>query len=77
LSLSNYKESHFPGFLVIDLPASLVDGSVIKDKENFIVEPFIQLLHREDMKDCQVIFTGQAFEGIDEVNRIEFSKIWV
>jgi sugar lactone lactonase YvrE len=31
---------HFPGLTILDFPAHLEDGTQIKDKENFVVEPF-------------------------------------
>ena len=67
---------HFPGFLVLDFPAELEDGSSIKDKENFVVEPFVDLLALDGYHNCQMIAAGGAFEGLKGANRIEFSKIW-
>lgn len=76
LSLTNEDSCHFPGFLVIDFPAELEDGSSIKDKENFVVEPFVDLLALDGYQNCQVIAAGGAFEALKGANRIEFSKIW-
>lgn len=77
LSITNKESCHYPGFSMIDLPATLQDGSTIKDKENFIVEPFIDLMTKSEMSDTQVIFTGAAFEELSHVNRIELSKVWI
>jgi hypothetical protein len=77
ISLTNQPECHFPGFLAIDLPATFMDGSIIRDKENFIAEPFVNLLNRPEMKDCQVIISGQSFEGLENVNRITLSTVWI
>jgi predicted nucleic acid-binding Zn-ribbon protein len=66
----------FPGLLVIDFPAELEDGSSIRDKENFVVEPFVELLGSEGYEQCQLIASGGAFESLRGANRIEFSKIW-
>ena len=77
LSLTNKEDCHYPGLLILDLPATFMDGSSIRDKENFIAEPFIQLTNKPEMNNTQVIITGSAFDGLDNVNRINLEKIWV
>ena len=76
MTLTKEESCHFPGFLVLDFPAELEDGSSIKDKENFVVEPFVDLLALDGYHNCQIIAAGGAFEGLKGANRIEFSKIW-
>lgn len=76
LSLTKNEDCHYPGLVILDLPATFLDGSSIQDKENFIAEPFIELTNKPDMKNTQVIITGSAFEGLEGVNRIPLSKIW-
>jgi hypothetical protein len=77
LSLTNKEGCHYPGLLILDLPATFMDGSSIQDKENFIAEPFIQLTNRPEMNNTQVIITGSAFDGLENANRINLEKIWV
>ena len=76
LELTSFSGTHYPGLSILDLPATLEDGSTVKDKENFILEPFVNLVQQLDMKNTQVIATGAAFEGLEEANRIELTKVW-
>src|SRR5262245_47735734 len=43
MGLSTKDGCHSPGFLVLDFPAELEDGTSIADKENFVLEPFVEL----------------------------------
>lgn len=76
LRLTKFEQSNYPGLAIIDLPATLEDGSTIRDKENFVVEPFIKLLKQKEMKGTQLIITGAAFENLEGVNRITLKNIW-
>src|SRR5437879_12780504 len=67
---------HFPGFVALDFQAELEDGSSVANKENFVLEPFIELLVGERFSACQVIAAGAAFENLAGAHRIEFTKIW-
>ncbi len=76
LRLTKFEQSNYPGLAIIDLPATLEDGSTIRDKENFVVEPFIDLLKQKEMQGSQLIITGAAFENLQGVNRIILKNIW-
>lgn len=76
LSLCQKRLSNFPGLCILDFPAELEDGSAVADKENFVLEPFINLLNRSDMNGCQMIAAGSAFESLPNANRIELKQIW-
>ena len=76
LRLTKFEQCNYPGLTIIDLPAPLEDGSTIRDKENFVVDPFIKLLNQKDMKGSQMIITGAAFENLEGVNRIELKNVW-
>lgn len=67
LSLSPLQGTHYPGFSVIDVPAEF-SGEAILDKENFIVQPFIELLATPKFKGAQLIITGAAFTGLKGVH---------
>lgn len=67
---------HFPGFVALDFQAELEDGSSVADKENFVLEPFIELLATKEFAGCQLIAAGAAFENLVGAHRIEFKKIW-
>ena len=45
LTLSAQAGCHYPGVSILDMPAEFA-GELIEDKENFIVQPFIELLQR-------------------------------
>ena len=75
MGLVQFDHCHFPGFLVLDFPAEL-DGTSIRDTENFAIEPFVTLLSQEAFSGCQVIASGVAFENLKGANRIEFTKVW-
>jgi hypothetical protein len=76
LSLSNKEEYHYPGISILDFPATFSDGSSRTDKENFILQPFIDLVEQKEMKNIQVIVMGSAFEGLQNVHRIELITEW-
>jgi hypothetical protein len=48
----------------------------VDDKENFVVEPFIELTGSEGMEGTQFIAAGSAFENLKGANRIELKKVW-
>ena len=75
MSLVQFDQCHFPGFLVLDFPAEL-DGTSTRDSENFAIEPFVTQLSQEAFNGCQVIMSGVAFENLEGANRIEFTKVW-
>lgn len=75
LSLSRQGSYHYPGLLILEFPATL-GGSSVKDKENFVVEPFIELIQKPEMLSTQVIAVGNAFQGLEGVHRIELSHVW-
>jgi endogenous inhibitor of DNA gyrase (YacG/DUF329 family)/energy-coupling factor transporter ATP-binding protein EcfA2 len=76
LRLTKFEQCNYPGLAIIDLPATLEDGSTIRDKENFVVEPFIKLLEQKEMNGAQLIMTGAAFENLQGVNKIALINTW-
>jgi len=74
-TLSPRDGLHYPGFTIIDIPGEFA-GESIRDLENFIVEPYIELLSKEEMKGAQVIITGAAFQGLDRAYRIALNDVW-
>lgn len=75
LSLYPEEWARYPGLAIIDVPAKLEDGSATADKENFVLEPYLALLKREEMKDAQLIVTGSSFENFP-AHRIELKHVW-
>ncbi|HEY9235232.1 MAG TPA: hypothetical protein VIP08_09385 [Phenylobacterium sp.] len=67
LSLSQRPQTHYPGLAIIDVPGEF-SGESIGDKENFIVQPFIDLLSDEAFEGAQLIITGASFSGLKGVH---------
>lgn len=76
LSLCRFADTRYPGLVIIDFPANLEDREAIADKENFILEPFVELMNGKDFAGCQVIAAGRSFERLDGVTAVEFSEVW-
>ncbi|CAM3737866.1 hypothetical protein [Bordetella tumulicola] len=76
LSLSSLPHCHYPGLSIIDLPGDFL-GESIEDKENFIVQPFIDLLAQDSFMGAQVIMTGASFKGLTGVHRTNLHKVYV
>lgn len=76
LSLSSLPKCHYPGLAIIDLPGDFL-GESVEDKENFIVQPFIDLLNQESFAGAQVIITGASFQGLDGTHRNKLTKAYV
>ena len=76
LSLTGKAGCHYPGLSIIDVPGEF-SGEAVEDKENFIVQPFIDLLNKEEYQGAQLIITGASFTGLEGVNRRELRHIFV
>lgn len=67
LSLSPIDDMHYPGMAIIDVPGEF-SGEEVKDSENFIVQPFIDLLAQEGFEGTQLIITGASFACLQGVH---------
>jgi hypothetical protein len=76
LTLSDKQDCNYPGFAIIDVPGEF-SGEAVEDKENFIVQPFIDLLAQESFKGAQVIITGAAFTGLQGVTMKRLTEVFV
>lgn len=76
LTLSPDSSTHFPGLVIIDVPGEF-SGEEVKDKENFIVQPFVDLLEMEPFRDAQLIMTGASFSGLKGARFIHLSEVYV
>lgn len=76
LSLSPISGMHYPGLAIIDVPGEF-SGEEVKDSENFIVQPFIDLLAQEAFEGAQLIITGASFEGLQgaHVQRLTYVHV--
>lgn len=75
MRLSPNAGYNYPGLAVLDYPATM-EGTSVADKENFTLEPFIELLEKPEMENTQIIAAGSAFENLEGVNRIELDHAW-
>lgn len=75
LGLSSYGSCHYPGISIIDVPGEF-SGEEIRDKENFIVQPFIDLLAREEYVGAQLIIAGASFAGLENVKRTRLNHVY-
>lgn len=76
LTVSNKAGCHYPGISIIDVPGEF-SGEAVEDKENFIVQPFIDLLTQPDYAGAQVIMTGAAFAGMEGVTFQRLTHVFV
>lgn len=76
LMLSDKTERHYPGLSIIDVPGEF-SGEAVEDKENFIVQPFIELLARQAYQGAQLIITGVSFTGLGDANRLHLNHVYV
>jgi len=76
LTLSPDPQTHYPGLVIIDVPGEF-SGEAVGDKENFIVQPFIDLARTQAFVGVQLIMTGASFAGLEGVNFVRLSEIFV
>jgi hypothetical protein len=76
LTLFDKNGAHYPGLSIIDLPGEF-SGEEIEDKENFILQPFIDLVGSESYLGSQVIITGASFKGLEGVSRLALNEVHV
>jgi len=76
LKLTRLPDANYPGIVILDFPAELEDATTVADKENFVLEPFVQLAKTPKMDSLQVIAAGSAFENLEGAHRIELTHVW-
>jgi hypothetical protein len=76
LSLSSDIECFFPGFTMIDLPATLIDGGQF-EREALAVTPFVNLVQSSSSNKMQLLIAGNSFPEIQNCNRIEMHKRYI
>jgi hypothetical protein len=75
LTLSDKPGRHYPGLSIIDVPGEF-SGEAVEDKENFIVQPFIDLLGRDQYKGGQLLITGASFSGLKGAHRLQLTHVY-
>jgi hypothetical protein len=74
LKLSRQDGYNYPGLALIDFPMTLADKTTIADKENYLIEPFVDLFNAK--KSFQLIVCGRAFENLSGVHRLQLTTVW-
>ena len=72
-TLMDHEPTRMSGFTMIDFPADFA-GTKIGDSEDFVVQPFIDLLAQEGYESRQLIVTGASFSSLSGVNRIDLRE---
>jgi len=76
LTLSNKVGCHYPGICIIDVPGEF-SGEEIADKENFIVQPFVDLMKQGAFADTQLIMTGAEFDNLSGAHFQKQTEIYL
>lgn len=76
MSLSGQTQYNYPGLVILDFPPTFADGAEVADKENYIIEPFQELVKRFADPPIQLIAAGRSFEGLQIAHRIELKQVW-
>lgn len=76
LSITGVQGSLYPGFSVIDLPPNMTDNRILSEQENYLAEPFIELLSESRLKDAQLILTGHSYSGLKGIHRIDLTQVY-
>lgn len=70
LSLSKNDQYNYPGFLTIDFPPHFSKAGDLRDSENYLLKPFVDLCSAKNMAGSQVIIAGRAFDNLEGANII-------
>lgn len=65
LTLSRNQEYNYPGFLIMDFPPHFSDAQDLRDSENYLLKPFVDLCAKKEMAGAQVIIAGRAFDNLE------------
>jgi hypothetical protein len=76
LGLTATPGAAYPGFAVIDLPPNVSDNRLLVNHENYLAEPFIDLLNHPDLQGTQLLLTGHAYAGLEGAHRITLSTVF-
>lgn len=75
MTLTSRPSTHYPGLLIVEVPAGFA-AEKVEDIDDFVVEPFIDLLGREEYERTQMIITGAAYSGLN-TKRITLEQVQV
>lgn len=70
LSLSKDEQYNYPGILIIDFPPHFSKADDLRDSENYLLKPFVDLCTNKRVAGSQVIIAGRAFDNLEGANII-------
>jgi len=70
LSLSKDEQYNYPGILIIDFPPHFSKAGDLRDSENYLLKPFVDLCTNKKIAGSQVIIAGRAFDNLEGANII-------
>lgn len=70
LSLAKDEQYNHPGFLIIDFPPHFSNADDLRDSENYLLKPFVDLCAKPKMAGSQVLVAGRAFDNLEGANVI-------
>lgn len=73
LSLTKDGVYNYPGFLIIDFPPQFLKAGDLRDSENYLLKPFVDLCASQEMAGSQVIIAGRAFDNLTGAHMIRLS----
>lgn len=73
LSLTKDGKYNYPGFLIVDFPPQFMKAGDLRDSENYLLKPFVDLCGTEQMAGSQVIIAGRAFDNLVGAHMIRLS----
>lgn len=73
LSLTKDGKYNYPGFLIVDFPPQFLKAGDLRDSENYLLKPFVDLCETEQMDGSQVIIAGRAFDNLVGAHMIRLS----
>lgn len=74
LKLSGKAGFNYPGFALIDFPMTLADKTSISDKENYLIDPFVDLAAANP--NVQLVVCGRSFKKLKGGHRTELKQVW-
>ncbi len=73
LSLTKDGEYNYPGFLILDFPPQFLKAGDLRDSENYLLKPFVDLCSTKPMAGSQVIIAGRAFDNLPGAHMVRLS----
>lgn len=73
LSLTKDGKYNYPGLLIVDFPPQFLKAEDLRDSENYLLKPFVDLCATDGMEGSQVIIAGRVFDHLGGAHLIRLS----